>query len=313
MNLYVASNSGFCFGVKEAVKKTTEAAKTEGPVVTYGELIHNKQVIDSLSALGVDVVEKLEDVGQRTMIIRSHGVPPQVYDQVQTLGLSMIDATCPFVKKIHRIVSEHAEKGYFIVIVGSKGHPEVTGINGWCNDQALIVGSAEDLNVESTCFDKLLASRKICVVAQTTITKELWITITEKLQKMLLTSDNRVSKESECCSLSASKSDYPEIVLFNTICSATTERQNSTEELAKRVDLMIVIGGSHSSNTQKLYQIAKKYCENTIYAETVQDLVMKDIKKCGNIGITAGASTPDWIIKEIIDKIEDEGGVHVNG
>lgn len=313
MNLYVASNSGFCFGVKEAVKKTTEAAKNQGPVATYGELIHNKQVIDSLSAIGVEVVENLEDVGERQIIIRSHGVPPSVYEQVEKLGLSLIDATCPFVKKIHRIVSEHAAKGYFIVIVGSAGHPEVMGIHGWSGHQTLIIGSETELNEQNLDLMALKKAERVCVVAQTTITKELWDSVTEKMQKMLLTSGNRVSTYLERSDSEGFKNDYPEIVLFNTICSATSDRQKSTEELAKRVDLMIVIGGSHSSNTQKLYQISKKYCENTVYAETVQDLVMKDIKKYVNIGITAGASTPDWIIKEIIDKIEDEGGVNVNG
>ncbi|MCT4594709.1 MAG: bifunctional 4-hydroxy-3-methylbut-2-enyl diphosphate reductase/30S ribosomal protein S1 [Anaeromicrobium sp.] len=275
MKIEVAKNAGFCFGVKKAMNETLAAAKKYDSIYTYGPLIHNNQVIDKLENEGIKAIEALEEVKNSTLIIRSHGIPLKVYERAKDLHIEIIDCTCPFVRKVQKIAKEYGEKGYNVVIIGNSKHPEVIGIKGWCKGNVYVVESNKDLDVIPNCD-------KICVVAQTTITRELWNNITNEL-----------------------KNKTNELEMFNTICAATKERQMHCAELAKNVDAMIVIGGYHSSNTQKLYKISKEYCKKSYHIETADELPIKDLKDLNRIGITAGASTPDWIIKEAIEKMSD--------
>ncbi|WP_432664864.1 4-hydroxy-3-methylbut-2-enyl diphosphate reductase [Wukongibacter baidiensis] len=279
MNIYIAKNSGFCFGVKRALKKTLEAVKQEeNKIFTFGPLIHNTQVINRLNSLGVKSTDKIEDAEDSTLIIRSHGIPLKIYDDADEKNVEIIDLTCPFVRRVQEIAKEYHNKGYKIVIIGNPKHPEVIGINGWCNNSAYIIEEIAEV-------EKLPFIPKMCVVAQTTITFEKWNTIIKELDK---------------------KAD--EIREFNTICLATKERQEASAEIAKKVDAMIVIGGYHSSNTQKLFKVSKSYCDNSIHIETAEELPLEIFEGCKDVGITAGASTPDWIINEVVKKIENEGG-----
>lgn len=279
MIIKIASHSGYCFGVKKAVDIATKTANesVDGKIIyTYGPLIHNKQAVSMLEKSGIIETSDLSKIHGEKVIIRSHGVGKDVYDYCNLHNIEIIDATCPYVKKIHDIVHRHYNDGYDIYIVGSENHPEIIGINGWCDNQAIIVN--DDLS-----FD-FASSSKAIIVAQTTIREKLF--------------DDAVN---------IIKNKYKNLLIFNTICAATKNRQKSAEELAKQVDMMIVVGGKHSSNTQKLYKICKEHCKNTVHIETVEELMMTDVKKCVKIGITAGASTPEFIIKEIIDKSENEG------
>lgn len=277
MKVIVANNSGFCFGVEKAIDTAFKEVRTVNvskSIYSLGPLIHNQQVVDKLEIEGVKVIENLDLIDEGTVIIRSHGVSKEVYDQLTEKGLQLVDATCPFVKKIQKIVKEHRDNGYSIVIIGNADHPEVIGINGWCNNEGFVVQSKDDL-------EKIPFLNKLCIVVQTTMPTSLFDELSELLQ-----------------------SKSAEIIKFNTVCSATRDRQDATKQLAKEVDAMIVIGGYHSSNTQKLVEISK--CEktnSTFHIETISDLPLDEIKNYNVIGVTAGASTPKWIIDEIIEKI----------
>ncbi len=279
MNIYVAKNSGFCFGVKRALKKAYELAGQEKNIIyTYGPLIHNKQVISKLEDLDVISVDSIEEAKGSTLIIRSHGIPLNIYEDADKNNIEILDATCPFVRRVQETAKEYYDKGYQIVIIGNPEHPEVIGINGWCNNKAYIVENIDQVN-------DMPFINKMCVVAQTTITFEKWNNIIKELNN---------------------KSD--DIREFNTICVATKSRQEASAEIAKKVEAMVVIGGYHSSNTQKLYKICKSYCDNSIHIETADELLLDMFEGINDIGITAGASTPDWIINDVIKKIENKGG-----
>lgn len=270
----LASTAGFCFGVKRAVDAVYEEIKNGDKVYTYGPVIHNEEVIRDLSEKGVSLIrseEELKSLSEGTIIIRSHGVPEKIYDLIKGSNLKLVDATCPFVLKIHKIVKEQTEAGRHIVIVGSKEHPEVQGITGWCMNNYTVAESKEDAKK----FDFPLET-KLCIVAQTTINYNNFQDIVEII----------------------SKKGY-DIIVLNTICNATKERQTEARELAKASDAMIVIGDRHSSNTQKLYEISKAECENTYYIQTLKDLDLEILKSFRSVGITAGASTPNNIIKEV--------------
>lgn len=275
MEVTLAKTAGFCFGVKRAVDQVYEQASQEGQsVYTYGPIIHNDQVVHDLEQRGVRVLHGLEDLEQiqeGTVIIRSHGVGREVQEKIKSKGLRVVDATCPFVKKIHRIVEEQSKDGVYIIIVGNDNHPEVEGIKGWCRGPVSVVEKPSDL-------EKIpdLTGRKVCVVSQTTFNYNKFKDLVEKF----------------------SKKRYDSSVL-NTICNATEERQTEARQIAGRVDAMIVIGGKHSSNTQKLYEICKKECKNTYFIETLVDLDSKPFQSFRHVGITAGASTPNKIIEEV--------------
>lgn len=275
MKIILAEHSGTCFGVKKALEVAERFADSNLNVYTLGPLIHNKQVVERLDKKGIRVIDTLDSIEGGTVIIRSHGVPPEIHGQAAGKVVELVDATCPFVRKIQEKVKEYYGKGYQIIIIGDAGHPEVKGVNGWCNYSAIILDKPEDA-------EKIGYFEKLCVVAQTTITSGLWEEMKSVLEK---------------------KGD--EIKFFNTICSATSMRQQAAVELAGKVDVMLVIGGLHSSNTQKLYKLCKENCKNTYHIETADDLPLENIKGAESVGITAGASTPDWIIKEVIDKMTE--------
>lgn len=270
----LAKSAGFCFGVKRAVDLVYEDAKKGGDIYTYGPIIHNEEVVGDLENKGVRVInspEEIDNLKSGTIIIRSHGVSKDIYDRMINNGLNVIDATCPFVKKIHNIVSEESNKGNVIVIVGNKDHPEVQGIKGWSNGETYIIDSKEEI-------DKITINngKKVCVVAQTTFNFNKFKELVEILTKRVY-----------------------DIIAVNTICNATKERQTEAKSLALESDAMIVIGGRHSSNTQKLYQICKSECDNTMYIQTLDDLVIDELTSVRSVGITAGASTPNNIIEEV--------------
>lgn len=278
----VAKSAGFCFGVERAVARVYEQiqavkeGKAQGPIYTYGPIIHNEEVVRDLEEKDVQVLDTEEDLenlpeGQGTVIIRSHGVSRHVYDILNSRGVNVVDATCPFVKKIHKIVDEHSRAGEAVIIIGSPVHPEVEGIRGWGNGDTVVVeneADAEDYNLPE--------GKKLCIVSQTTFNYNKFQELVEIFEKKR----------------------YDKVVL-NTICSATEERQMEARQIACEADTMIVIGGRHSSNTQKLYEICRKECENTYYIQTLVDLDTKPFQCIGCVGITAGASTPNNIIEEV--------------
>lgn len=270
----LAESAGFCFGVKRAVDAVYDEIKKGDKVYTYGPIIHNEEVIKDLEEKGVCLIhteEELKALREGTIIIRSHGVSEKIYDIIKSNHLNLVDATCPFVLKIHKIVKEQTEDSRHIIIVGSKKHPEVQGITGWCLNNYTVIETKE----EAESFDLPLTAN-ICIVAQTTINYNNFQDIVEII----------------------SKKGY-DIIVINTICNATKERQTEAKELAKASDAMIVIGDMHSSNTQKLYDISKAECENTYYIQTLKDLDLDRLKSFRSVGITAGASTPNNIIKEV--------------
>ena len=276
MKVTLAKSAGFCFGVKRAVDMVYEQIEDakERPIYTYGPIIHNEEVVKELAEKGVRVIAEDEDphgLEPGTVIIRSHGVGRKVKEDLENAGFTIVDATCPFVQKIHRYVAKYAEEGYFVLIVGSESHPEVQGIVGWMpNDSYAVISTPQDLE------DLALAGEKICIVSQTTFNYNKFQELVEIIRKK----------------------GY-DILVLNTICNATEERQSEAATIARDVDAMIVIGGKHSSNTQKLFEICKKECQDTYYIQTKEDLDLSVLQSISNVGITAGASTPNKIIEEV--------------
>ena len=276
----LAKSAGFCFGVKRAVDTVYEQTGKKN-VYTFGPIIHNEEVVKDLEKKGVFVIntmEELDDITEGTVIIRSHGVSSAVYEALQKKGVEIVDATCPFVLKIHNIVKQESANGKQIVIIGNEKHPEVEGIMGWSKTQVHVVDTAE--KAQNLQLDP---QREVCIVSQTTFNynkfKELVEIISEKGYN---------------------------IIIRNTICNATEERQTEAREIAKRVDAMIVVGGSSSSNTRKLYEICKNECKDTYYIQPLNDLDMTSLGKADCIGITAGASTPNNIIQEVYTNVRTE-------
>ena len=282
MEVRLAKTAGFCFGVKRAVDKVYEVAGKEH-VYTYGPIIHNEQVVEDLEKKGVRILDTIEDIealseSDATVVIRSHGVGKDVYDVLESKQIRVEDATCPFVKKIHKLVYEAHDKGMRVIIVGNQKHPEVEGIKAWCQECPHIIESVEE--AQELVLD---STKKYCLVSQTTFNYKKFKDIVEIFQKK--------GYDIEVC---------------NTICNATEERQSEAATLAKEVDAMIVIGGKNSSNTQKLYDISSKECNRTYYIQTLVDLDLTMLESVGSVGITAGASTPNNIIKEVHDSMAEE-------
>ena len=276
MKVIVAKTAGFCFGVERAVEQVYEQIeKNDGiPIYTYGPIIHNEEVVKDLEEKGVRVIEteeELKALKDCVVIIRSHGVGKHIYDLLTERGIRIVDATCPFVKKIHRIVKEENEKGRRVIIIGNERHPEVEGIKGWGNENTIVVENEEQ--IEKLSFE---TKEKLSIVSQTTFNYKKFQDLVEKFLKK----------------------GYDSSVL-NTICNATQERQSEAREIASEVDAMIVVGGKSSSNTQKLYEICRRECENTYYIQTFDDLEPESVSSVRSVGITAGASTTKNIIKEV--------------
>ncbi|MCI8535250.1 MAG: 4-hydroxy-3-methylbut-2-enyl diphosphate reductase [Hungatella sp.] len=275
MEVKVAKTAGFCFGVEQAVEHVYEQIqKGQPPIYTLGPIIHNEEVVKDLEKKGVKVLQDIDclrELNEGTVIIRSHGVGKAIYDRIKQQGLCLVDATCPFVKKIHRIVQEQNQLGRRIIIIGDSSHPEVEGIQGWADERTLVVKNEKELNDLPD-----LRKEKLCIVSQTTFNYNKFKELVEKF----------------------SEKGY-DILVLNTICNATQERQVEAERIASQVDAMIVIGGKNSSNTRKLYEICRKECINTYYIQTLGDLDPESVSSVRSVGITAGASTPKNIIEEV--------------
>ena len=274
MKVELAKSAGFCFGVEKAVNTVYEEAKKENEIVyTLGPIIHNEEVVKDMKKRGVEAV-KMEDLAslqKGTVIIRSHGVSRDVYNFVKNSGHRVVDATCPFVKKIHAIVSVQSGKGKTVVIIGNPDHPEVMGIKGWGDKNTYAVE-----NIEQFINLGLKKDEEIIIVAQTTFNHKKFQEIIDKIS--LLGYDVRC---------------------FNTICNATQERQAEAKKIASNVDAMIVIGDKKSSNTGKLVEICQEECKNTVFIQTLEDLDYSALLSVDSVGITAGASTPKHIIEEV--------------
>ena len=274
-----AKSAGFCFGVEKAVEKVYREAGKENKVYTLGPIIHNQEVVKDMNKKGVEVIEDVKELENpdknATIVIRSHGVTKQVHEDCEKTGLRLVDATCPYVKKIHHIVEKQAALNDVVVIIGNPKHPEVEGIRGWGNEKTVALDS-----LESFLELGLSKDENISIVAQTTYNHIKFKEIVDKIKEL----------------------GYS-IKCFNTICNATHERQIEAAKIAKEVDAMIVIGDKSSSNTGKLVEICKKECDNTIFIQTLADLDKKALEKVQSVGITAGASTPKHIIEEVQNNV----------
>ena len=285
MEVKVAKTAGFCFGVQRAVDKVYELIDScPDRLFTLGPIIHNEEVVNDLEKKGVRVAseEELKTLPEgSTVVIRSHGVGKKVYDQLEECGLSYVDVTCPFVLKIHRIVEKESKAGSHIVIIGDPDHPEVVGICGWC------IGSYTVIRTKQDALDFVPPEGKnVCIVSQTTFNYNKFKDLVEILRKKRY--DNTVLNI---------------LNILNTICNATEERQREAKSIAGEVDTMLVVGGRHSSNTQKLFEICKKECGNTYYIQTPVDLDSEMFHRSSYVGITAGASTPKKIIEEVQEHV----------
>ena len=279
MKVIKAKTAGFCFGVKRAVDTVYEQVDACSSLIyTYGPIIHNEEVVRDMESKGVVVLrseEELDALEKGTVIIRSHGVGKWIYDKLEARNIRIVDATCPFVKKIHNIVRKASAEGAHIVIIGNPDHPEVQGIRGWAGEKVTVVQDKE--SAEGVDFGK---KEKICVVSQTTFNYNKFKDLVEIIKKK----------------------SY-DVSVLNTICNATKERQTEAERIAETVDAMIVIGDKHSSNTQKLFEICRKACNNTYYIQTLGDLDLNQLGSVETVGITAGASTPNNIIEEVQNNV----------
>ena len=283
MNVTLAKSAGFCFGVKRAVNMVYEEIdKKSASIYTYGPIIHNDEVVKDFASKGVTVVHNLEELvnlPKGRIIIRSHGISRVEQEEMEQYGFEVLDATCPFVKKIHRLADEHSKLGEHIVIIGNAKHPEVIGIHGWVNgNKVTILETPDEAEKFSVSFEE-----KICIVSQTTFNYKKFQELVEIIRKK----------------------GY-NISVLNTICNATEERQTEARHVAQNVDAMIVIGDKNSSNTQKLFEICKNECENTYYIQTSKDMDYSKLESINNVGITAGASTPTNIIEEVSKNVRNE-------
>ena len=282
--LTIAKSAGFCFGVTRAVNMVYEAIEKENvPIYTYGPIIHNDEVVKDMEKNGVTVINDLDELSSHekgVMIIRSHGISKAEYDRIKNCGFEVLNATCPFVSKIHRYVEDYSSKGYDIIIVGSPKHPEGCGIKGWADEicHVTIINSPED--AENYMKN---STKKLCIVSQTTFNYNKFQDIVEII----------------------AKKGY-DITVLNTICNATEVRQTEARKVAQCSDVMIVIGDRHSSNTQKLFEICKNECKNTYYIQTSDEMDYTQIRSNNNVGITAGASTPNNIIEEVSKNVRNE-------
>lgn len=282
--LTIAKSAGFCFGVTRAVNMVYEAIEKENvPIYTYGPIIHNDEVVKDMEKNGVTVINDLDELSSHekgVMIIRSHGISKAEYDRIKNCGFEVLNATCPFVSKIHRYVEDYSSKGYDIIIVGSPMHPEVCGIRDWADEKChvTIINSPED--AENYMKN---STKKLCIVSQTTFNYNKFQDIVEII----------------------AKKGY-DITVLNTICNATEVRQTEARKVAQCSDVMIVIGDRHSSNTQKLFEICKNECKNTYYIQTSDEMDYTQIRSNNNVGITAGASTPNNIIEEVSKNVRNE-------
>lgn len=279
MEIIVAKSSGFCFGVRNAVNGAEhELENNDSEVYCLGELIHNEEIIKSLEKKGLITVDDISDV-KNTAIIRAHGVAKDVYEIAKSRNIRLLDFTCPNVLKIHKIAEEYSNSGYFIFLLGIKTHPETIGTISFCGDNSCIIESPDDISLSMKLFENS-GCKDLLVISQTTFSVSLFNDIVSEIKSMISHNIN--------------------LEIKNTICNATSIRQKEAEEIAKNVDMMIIIGGKHSSNTKKLYEVSSRYCKNSLLIQTKDDLENVDLKGFDRIGIVAGASTPQNIIDDVV-------------
>ncbi len=283
MEIIIGKTAGFCFGVANAVNKTNKLLEENNSLYCLGELVHNKQVTNDIQQKGLKIIENIKEANNN-VIIRSHGVEKYVYEEAKKMGLKVFDLTCPKVLKIHNIVIEYSNQGYYILLIGKKNHPEVIATISYCGEYADIIEDETNLKEKLSSFYNS-GIKKLLVVAQTTFSLE-------KFNKISTLIEEDVKKQ-----------EGINIEIKKTICDATKIRQEETEDISKKVDMMIIIGGKHSSNTNKLYEIAKKNCKNSILVETEEEIDIEKMKKYSKIGIMAGASTPKKSIDSIVEKL----------
>ncbi len=279
MEISLANCAGFCEGVERAYRIALEQTKAGQPVFMLGNLVHNTQVIDKFKSLGVRTVKQIAEIPDNSngvLLISAHGVPPRIYDEARAKGLKVVDTTCAWVKKAQRIAKEQVEAGRRVIIVGDKGHVEVKGIVGWSNDQARVIENLADLNKLN-----LSATDKVSILAQTTQSEGHFSSLVTELKKKV-----KAVKE------------------FDTICGATSKRQHAAVDLAKSVDLTLVIGDKLSANTKRLTELCAQTGTETHQIQSAKELDELWLKDKQNIGITAGASTPDWVIKEVVEQLK---------
>lgn len=282
MEIIIGKTSGFCFGVSNAVNKTEELLKTQKNISCVGELVHNKQVTDELKSKGLTIINKIEEAKQN-VIIRAHGVTKETYNKAKELNLEVLDLTCPKVLKIHNIAEEYVSKGYYIFLVGQKEHPEIIGTISYCGKNSNVIETKEEISKKLQDFYESNIN-KLLILSQTTFSMEKFNNIVTEIKEQL--SNKNI-----------------EIEIKNTICNATKLRQEETSQIAKKVDIMIIIGGKNSSNTNKLYLISKQYCKNSMLIETEDELDIEYVKKFQKIGIVAGASTSQKSIDSVVEML----------
>lgn len=283
MEIIIGKTAGFCFGVENAVNKTTEQLNNKKNIYCLGELVHNKQVTEELENEGIIFIDDISNA-KKDVIIRAHGEKKETYDKAKELDLNVIDLTCPKVTKIHKIAEEYANKGYYILLIGKSNHPEVIGTISYCGENSDIIEEQSEIEQK---LEKIYNSenKKLLIISQTTFSLE-------KFNKIVLLIQQKIKNGIE-------------IEIKKTICEATRLRQEETKELSLKVDTMIIIGGKHSSNTNKLYEIAKANCNNSILIENSIELDKEEIKRHKKIGIMAGASTPKKSIESVVEMLKE--------
>ncbi len=294
MEIILAEKMGFCFGVKRTVNETQKLVDQNiTDAITFGPIIHNNDVISYFNQRGITYVNDLQELKQKliekkinTVVVRTHGIRKDVLEEIKKLNLKVINGTCPYVTKVHKIVEKMSKEGYPILIIGKADHPEIIGVTGYIENNVpyFIVKDEEDLN--EIDFSKI---KKMAVVSQTT----------EKIEKVQKIVSKLISF-------------IPEVRYFKTICYATDENQDAVHKLAPKVDVMIIIGGKNSSNTKKLFEIAKKYCQRSYHIENEKELDISWFNYNDKVGISAGASTPDWVISNVIHKIKEFSNIFEN-
>ena len=284
MEIIIGKTAGFCFGVANAVNKTSKLLDKENNVCCLGELVHNKQVTKELEDKGLKFINDISQA-EKDVIIRAHGEKKQTYDKAKEMELNIIDLTCPKVTKIHKISEEYKEQGYYIFLIGNNEHPETIGTISYCGNNSYIIENEED--VKKALYNLYESKiKKVVVLAQTTFSLDRFNKIIDLIEKDV-------------------KDKNIELEIKKTICDATRLRQEETKELSSKVDMMIIIGGRHSSNTNKLYEIARLNCKNSILIEVSEEINLEEIKKYNKIGIMAGASTAKKSIESVVEILNE--------
>lgn len=284
MEVIIGKTAGFCFGVANAVNKTREHLKTKDNIYCLGELVHNKQVTEELEKEGLIFIDNIEEA-KKDVIIRAHGEKKETYSKAEKLALNVIDLTCPKVTRIHKIAEEYANKGYFIFLIGNKKHPETIGTISYCGINSFIIENEEDVKIALQNLYNYKINKAV-ILSQTTFSLE-------KFNKIVLLIEEEIKEKNI------------ELDIKKTICDATRLRQEETKELSTRVDMMIIIGGKHSSNTNKLYEIAKTNCSNSVLIENSKELDKEEVRKYEKIGVMAGASTPKKSIESVVEMLSE--------